>query len=80
MKDILQLRDDRAFKPSESSEELPHAERQHMLQAIKKAIAKLPVLMMAAILALSLAGTAGNASETDNLGVKAYEQGEYAKA
>lgn len=51
-----------------------------MLQAIKKAIAKLPVLMMAAILALSLAGTAGNASETDNLGVKAYEQGEYAKA
>ncbi|MFA8373328.1 tetratricopeptide repeat protein [Akkermansia muciniphila] len=80
MKDILQLRDDRAFKPSESSEELPHAERQHMLQAIKKAIAKLPVLMMAAVLALSLAGTTGNASETDNLGVKAYEQGEYAKA
>lgn len=36
MKDILKLRDDRAFKPSESSEELPHAERQHMLQAIKK--------------------------------------------
>ena len=31
-----------------------------MLQAIKKAIAKLPVLMMAAILALSLAGTAGS--------------------
>ena len=80
MKDILKLRDDRAFKPSESSEELPHAERQHMLQAIKKAIAKLPVLMMAAVLALSLAGTTGNASETDNLGVKAYEQGEYAKA
>lgn len=80
MKDILQLRDDRAFKPSESSEELPHAERQHMLQAIKKAIAKLPVLMMAAVLALSLAGATGNASETDNLGVKAYEQGEYAKA
>ena len=80
MKDILQLRDDMAFKPSESSEELPHAERQHMLQAIKKAIAKLPVLMMAAVLALSLAGATGNASETDNLGVKAYEQGEYAKA
>ena len=35
---------------------------------------------MAAVLALSLAGTTGNASETDNLGVKAYEQGEYAKA
>ena len=51
-----------------------------MLQAIKKAIAKLPVLMMAAVLALSLAGATGNASETDNLGVKAYEQGEYAKA
>lgn len=36
--------------------------------------------MMAAVLALSLAGATGNASETDNLGVKAYEQGEYAKA
>lgn len=36
--------------------------------------------MMAAVLALSLAGATGNASETGNLGVKAYEQGEYAKA
>ena len=80
MKTILQLRDDRAFKPSGSSDELPHAERQHMLQAIKKAIAKLPVLIMAAVLALSVAGAAGNAAETDNLGVQAYEQGEYAKA
>lgn len=32
-----------------------------MLQAIKKAIAKLPVLIMAAVLALSVAGAAGNA-------------------
>ena len=80
MKTILQLRDDRAFKPSGSSDELPHAERQHMLQAIKKAIAKLPVLIMAAVLTLSVAGAAGNAAETDNLGVQAYEQGEYAKA
>ena len=31
--------------------------------------------MMAAVLALSLAGATGNASETDNLGIKAYEQG-----
>ncbi len=80
MKNILQLRDDRAFQPAGSPDELPHAERQHMLQLIKKTIAKLPLLIMAAVLAVSLAGTAGNAAELNNPGVRAYEQGEYSQA
>ena len=80
MKTILQLRDDRAFKPSGSSDELPHAERQRMLHAIKKTVARLPLLMLACVLALALSGTPGNAEEADSMGMQAYEQGEYTKA
>lgn len=80
MKTILQLRDDRAFQPEDTTDALPHTERQRILRSIKKVISKLPVLMMTVVLSLTL-GTTGNATETDNnLGTKAYEQGEYAKA
>lgn len=80
MKTILQLRDDRAFTPSDSTDELPQGERQRMLQAIKKVIAKLPLLILGAILAISLSAAPANAAEADELGVQAYEQGEYTKA
>ena len=80
MKTILQLRDDRAFQPSGTVDELPHAERQNILQSIKRTIAKLPLLLLGAILAASLSAMPGHAAETDETGIRAYEQGEYTKA
>lgn len=77
MKNILKLRDDQAFTPS-ASEELPQQERQNMLHSIKKIITKLPLLLLAGIITLALAGTPSQAEE--NLGVQAYEQGEYTRA
>ncbi len=81
IKNILRRRDEMAFRADTNDADLPAAERRNIIQTIKKILTKLPLIIAALMMTAALSFPSAMADDnTAELGVKAYEQGEYAKA
>ncbi len=81
IKHILRRRDEMAFRADTNDADLPATERRNIIQTIKKTLSKLPLILAALMLTATLGAPSAMAEDNAaELGVKAYEQGEYAKA